>query len=283
MINGLHRRYGGVRLVSGVALAITLGMFTHVEAQGRGGGRGGRGGPGGAAATPKAAAPIDFTGQWVSVVTEDYRFRMVTPPRGDYSSVPLNAEGLRLADSWNLVADRTSGSQCKAFGAAALLRNPTRLRISWQDDNTLKLETDAGTQTRLFRFGAMQVAATPSFTDPTAGLTANTAPTAQPSGAASLQGTSLASWEAPRPGAGTLKVVTTNLLPGYLRKNGVPYSQRTTVTEYFDRHTTFGAEWVTVTTIVEDPQYLTQPFVTSSSFKKETAAEKWRPSGCDYD
>jgi hypothetical protein len=225
-----------------------------------------------------------LTGQWVSVVTEDYRFRMVTPPKGDYSSVPLNPEGVKVADSWNLAADRANGSQCKAFGAAGLLREPTRIRISWQDDNTLKLETDAGTQTRTFRFATLQVAAAPSFADPSLGVVASTAaPAPRGAGAPSLQGTSVASWEAPRPGGGTLKVVTTNLLPGYLRKNGVPYSDQTVVTEYFDRHTSYGTEWITVTNVVEDPQYLTQPFVTSSSFKREASPDKWHPSGCEYD
>jgi hypothetical protein len=247
---------------------------------GQGGGRGGRGGRG-AAANAKEASPIDLLGQWVSVVTEDYRFRMVTPPKGDYSAVPLTPEGIKVADSWNLAADRQAVAQCKAFGAAALLRLPMRIRISWQDDNTLKLETDSGTQTRLFRFAPSKPAAEATFTDPSANIVASTAlpPAAPPT----LQGTSVASWETPRPGGGSLKVVTTNLLPGYLRKNGVPYSANAVVTEYLDRHTSFGTEWITVTSIVEDPQYLTQPFVTSSSFKRETSTDKWRPSGCDYE
>src|SRR5262249_43672599 len=152
----------------------------------------------------------------------------------DYSSVPLNPAGLKLADSWNLAADRANGAQCKAFGAAVLLREPTRVRFSWQDNNTLKLETDAGTQTRLFKFAQVRAVAQQSFTDPTIGIAAatNVAQKAAPT----LQGTSVAVWEAPRPGNGTLKVVTNNLLAGYLRKNGVPYSDQTLVTEYFDRH-----------------------------------------------
>ena len=102
--------------------------------------------------TARSAAPVDLTGQWVSVVTEDWRWRMVTPPKGDYASVPLNPEGRKAADAWDLSADNAAGNQCRAFGAAGLMRMPTRVRISWQDDNTLKLESDAGQQTRLFRF-----------------------------------------------------------------------------------------------------------------------------------
>src|SRR3974377_128651 len=104
--------------------------------------------------TPKAAAPVDFTGYWVSVVTEDWLYRMVTPKKGDYSSVPLNAEGRKIADAWDPTKDEAGGNQCKAYGAPSLMRIPGRIHISWQDDSTLKVETDAGTQTRLLHFNA---------------------------------------------------------------------------------------------------------------------------------
>src|SRR5262249_55505998 len=111
--------------------------------------RGERGGPPGPPPTARQQAPFDLTGNWVSIVTEDWRWRMVTPAKGDYASVPLNDEGRKTADSWDLPKDKTNGVECKAFGAAAIMRIPTRLQITWQDDNTLKIETDAGQQTRL--------------------------------------------------------------------------------------------------------------------------------------
>ncbi len=63
---------------------------------------------GGAPAPPqtgRALAPVDLTGTWVSIVTEDWRWRMVTPPRGDVASIPVNAEGRKAAASWNIEAD----------------------------------------------------------------------------------------------------------------------------------------------------------------------------------
>ena len=108
----------------------------------------------GPAPTARAAAPVDLTGYWVSVVTEDWRFRMVTPPKGDYASVPLNAEARRVADAW----DPSKDGLCDAYGAAAIMRMPGRLHITWQDDDTLKIETDAGQQTRLLHFGASRPA-----------------------------------------------------------------------------------------------------------------------------
>ena len=100
----------------------------------------------------REGAFIDLTGQWVSVVTEDWRWRMVTPPKGDTASVPLNPAGRKVADAWDLAADRARGDLCKAFGPPSLIRQPGRLRIRWENDNTLLLEFDAGTQTRRFHF-----------------------------------------------------------------------------------------------------------------------------------
>jgi hypothetical protein len=102
----------------------------------------------------KQIAPEDITGYWVSIVTEDWRWRMVTPAKGDYTSVPLNAAGRKLADTWDPDKDIAAGNQCKAYGAAAIMRVPGRVHITWVDDDTLKVEADAGTQTRVFHFNA---------------------------------------------------------------------------------------------------------------------------------
>src|SRR5437762_3523851 len=115
--------------------------------------RGGQPGPPQPPPTPRAAAPIDLTGYWVSIVTEDWRFRMVTPAKGDYASVPLNPEGRKVADTWDPAKDEAAHEQCKSYGAPAIMRVPGRLHITWPDENTLKVETDAGTQTRIFHFG----------------------------------------------------------------------------------------------------------------------------------
>ena len=248
--------------------------------------QGGR--PGGRPAPPahaKAAAPIDLTGQWVSVITEDWRWRMVTPPKGDVASVPLNDAGRAKANAWDLAADNAAGLQCAAFGAGGLIRMPMRMRISWHDDDTLKLETDAGQQTQLLRF----VIPAPATIDP-ALLVQSPAPAQR-----TWQGESKAQWFRQGQAAGfavglrpsqigpggALRVVTRNMRAGYLRKNGVPYSENAVITQHFVRYAEpNGSEWITVTTIVEDPQYLRQPFLTSTSFKKETDTSKWAPSPC---
>ena len=254
------------KLFAAAVMAVCFGVVAQAQ-QGRGG-RGNAPPP-----TPRAGTRIDLTGNWVSIVTEDWRFRMITPPKGDYASLPLNPEGRKVADTWDPAKDEAAGLQCKSYGAAGLMRVPGRLHITWQDDNTLKIETDAGTQTRLFHFGVEKA----------------------PPGEPTWQGYSIATWEGSQgrggPGQaganresarlGSLKVVTTNLRPGYLRKNGVPYSANAVLTEYYDRtHEDNGDSWLIVTTIVEDPQYLQQPFITSTHFKLEQDGSKWHPTPC---
>ena len=224
---------------------------------------------------PRAAAPIDLTGYWVSVVTEDWRFRMLVPDKGDYSSVPLSPEGRKVADSWDPAKDQADGNQCRSYGAAGLMRVPGRLHIYWENDNTLRIDTDSGTQTRLLHFGG----------------------SAPASEATQWQGYSLADWEGARPRPlfaapgqdsggglapeGYLKVITTHMRPGYLRKNGVPYGAGAELEEYFDTFKERNDDnWLVVTAIVTDPQYLRQPFITSTHFRKLPNASGWDPTPC---
>jgi hypothetical protein len=245
-----------------LALLLAAGLCLHAQ----------RGGPPQPPPSPRAAAPLDFTGYWVSLVTEDWRYRMTTPPKGDFAGVPLNQAGRQSAGAWDPVRDEASGEQCRAYGVGGIMRMPGRIHITWQDDDTLKIETSAGTQTRLLAFRA---------------------PRAQGN---DWQGVSAASWDrstsvmgagggipfggGPARG-GSLKVVTTKMKPGYLRKNGVPYSADTTVTEYFDRFDVpNGDSLMVVSSEVVDPTYLAQPFWTSTHFKKQNDAGGWSQTPC---
>jgi hypothetical protein len=227
------------------------------------------------AQAPRASAPVDLTGYWVSVVSEDWRWRMVTPARGDFASIPLTAEGRTAGNAWDPAKDEAAGEQCRAYGAGGIMRRPGRLHITWQDDNTLKIDTTEGSQTRLFHFDGKPPV----------------------NGQKTWQGFSSAQWEKPVRGTGTpapglgavrqanqgrsLEVVTTQLRAGYLRKNGVPYSANAVVKEYYDLSTERNGDiWFVVTTIVEDPQFLTEPFVTSTNFKKVPDDTGWNPTPC---
>jgi hypothetical protein len=212
-----------------------------------------------------------MTGQWVAVVTEDWRWRMITPPVGDTASIPLNADGRAAAAAWDLERDRAAGELCKAFGPPGLIRQPTRMRVSWEDDDTFLVEFDAGRQARRLEFGSAEAPADPS-----------------------LQGYSRASWfrqpqsrgvfggRTPRDG-GTLHVRTTGMTAGYLRANGVPYSGRASMKEFFNMFTLpdDGGTWLIVTTVMEDPVYLTTELVMSTQFKKEAGRGRWNPRPCE--
>ena len=215
----------------------------------------GRGAPP-VARTPKAGAPIDLTGYWVSIVSEDWRFRMVTPPKGDHPDFLLNPEGIKLADAWDAAQDEAAKDHCKAYGAPNIMRVPGRFHITWADDRTLKIETDAGMQTRLLKF-------------PSTG-------SGQAAGPPSRQGTSTAQWERK-----ALRAETTNLLPGYLQYNGVPFSANVKMVEYFDVITEPGGEiWLIDDAIITDPAYLIRNVKRSTHLRKQADGTGWDPSPC---
>jgi hypothetical protein len=241
-------------------LAVVAATGVHLEGQGRG--RAGGAPP----QSGRAAAPKDFTGYWVSVVTEHWHLRMLMPPKGEYSMLPLTPAARKIADVWDPAKDRAEGNECKGYGAANIMRIPSRLYVHWADDNTLQMDVDSGTQTRLFRFGSTA----PAKAEPT------------------WQGYSVAMWDGlggrgAKP-TGQLRVTTTHMRPGYLRKNGVPYSGDARLEEWFETFTEpNGDTWLVATAIVTDPQYLAQPYATTYPFRKIPDKSGWDPTPCRVD
>ena len=285
----------GSAALAGALMSVHGGLVAQAPAQ-----------PQGPPPTAQSAALVDLTGNWVSVVNQDWRFRMMTPPKGDYAQIPLTPAARKIADSFDPARYgganyQTSGIvDCRAYGAANVMRMPTRLRITWDSPNVLRIETDWGQQTRLFRFDAGRL-----YGDQPQDRLMSTVGTSQQP--ASLQGFSEAMWERPyqinsavwqrgpagrggglgterqgerQPGA-SLAVLTTNLSPGWLRRNGVPYGSRTRMIEHYR---TFqdptGAQWFNVTIQVIDPEYLNRPFNTTADFRKEPDGSKWAPHPC---
>jgi hypothetical protein len=248
------------RLAGSVAIVVCVSAAAVLAQRG--------GPPGGAPArTPQQMAPFDPTGYWVALVSDEWRYRMLTPAKGNVDYVPLTAEGRSVANAWDPAKDEANGEQCRAYGAGGIMRLPIRLHITWADERTLRMDIDAGTQTRLFHFGA----AVPANTE------------------SSWQGYSAADWQIPGGGRGApqparfgqLKIVTTHLRPGYLRKNGVPYGAGATLTEYIAHLADDdGTRYLAITSLLEDPQYLAQPWVRTSQFKKQTDASGWNPTTC---
>lgn len=231
-----------------------------------------RGGPAGPPPSAQQAAPFDMTGYWVSVVTEDWRWRMLVAEAGDVENgIPLNQAGRELAEAWS--PDNNEMESCLAFGGAGIMRYPGRLHITWQDEETLRIDFSAGEQTRLLHFN-----------------------TALNSGAMtpSLQGFTTTNWYKERQTrglgfggpvrsfeGGNLKSLTRNLSPAFLQRNGVPYSDQTIIEDsYKVIEAPNGDRWLIITSVVTDPVYLRQSWITSTNFKYEENGDKWDPITC---
>ena len=255
----VRRGHARACLIGAAALVMAL-LAMQLEGQGQG--RGNQPPP-----PAKAAAPFDPSGYWSSLVTQNWRLRMVLPAKGDYIGIPISAAGKKVADAWDQARDEAAGNQCRAYGAPGLMNQPTHLHITWQDDNTLRVDTDYGTQTRLLRFVSPPGPATPRKR--------------------SWQGNSVARWASRRggqaglPSARYLRITTTDLLSGYLRKNGVPYAENASLLEYVDLFKEpNGGAMIIWTTVVDDPVNLETPYIISSQFKKQPDGSAWDPTPC---
>lgn len=229
--------------------------------------------PAGPPPAPIDAAPIgldSIEGQWVAIVNEDWLWRMRVPEKGDFTSIPYNDRAREVGQAW----DESMIGSCLAYGAAGIMRQPQRLRIEWEGDSVVRLETDYGQQTRRFNFNEPAPENTPS----------------------SLQGYSEASWSydaAPPlgfagfsrstddPQHGSMRIETSHLTAAWLRSNGAPVSANATVTEFVDAFSDpTGNDWLVFTTIVHDPEYLNTDFITSSHYRRDNDRSAWDPRPC---
>jgi hypothetical protein len=201
-------------------------------------------------------------------------------------NIPYNATGAQTAMKWDPAKDEAEGNACKAYGAPGIMRLPTHLHITWQDENTLKVEADFGTQTRVFHFAPPADQGRLDYSNATLFPPRTPKLDAPASVEPSWQGYSIASWTimggaANADRGGNLKVLTSRLKPGYYWKNGMPYTANAALTEYFrTMELPDGSQWIRYTQIVDDPEYLTQPWIVNYAFKKFADASKWTPTPC---
>ena len=206
-------------------------------------------------------------------------------PNGGFLPIPLNPEGRRVTLAWDPAKDEADGNQCKSYGAGNILNVPGRFHFTWADDNTLQLDVDAGMQTRLFHFaGSKPANLQPSWQGYSVAIW-DGMPDFEKSHVGTPQGrgqlTPLSFGQGGGSRGGNLKVTTTDLRAGYLRKNGVPYSGKAGLEEHFRIFTEPNGDiWLITTSLIDDPQYLTEPFLISRTFRKEPNGAKWSPSPC---
>jgi len=244
-----------MRALAAVAAVLLASAVLHAQGQ--------AGLPG--SASGRASAPVDLTGYWVSMITDFWRYRMLTPPKGNVDYLPVTPEARKAAEAWDPARDEATGEQCRGYGAVGVMRQPGRLHVTWENDDVLRLDTDAGTQTRRFYFSGAPADLPPSW-----------------------QGSSAARWARPftpsaddLPPQGELRVTTTRMRPGYVRKNGIPYGSDATLTEYFVRLVDDdGQQYLAVTQMLDDARNFLMPVVRTMLFKKQANAVGWNPTPC---
>lgn len=210
------------------------------------------------AAVP-AAAQLDLTGEWAPIYHENGPERLPGPELGDYTELPLNEAGRLAADSWD--ADRISvvqEYQCRPHGSDYALRGLGNQRVT--------RDIDPATQ-RVVAFRTHMLA-----WDSDRVIWMDGRPHPPEYAPHSWQGFSTGVWE-----GNTLTVTTTHLKTNYLRRNGVPRSDKAVVTEHWSRHGTY----LTVVTVINDPVYLTEPLVRSDNWNLDPG-QHIGVFGCEY-
>lgn len=213
-----------------------------------------------AAARPVAAQDIDFTGQWAPIFHEDGPERLPGPELADYLGLPINEAARLRADAYD--ADRISAVpeyQCRQHAADYGMRGLANMRIMAEVDPITQRLT--AFKTRIGFHDAERTIYLDGRPHPPEGATHT------------WSGFSTATWE-----GSMLKIRTTHLKPYYIRRNGVPASDKRTMLEYWMRH----GQFLTVITVIEDPVFLTERLVRSQSWALDpgqTMGSNWCDSG----
>ena len=190
-----------------------------------------------------ALAQVDLTGEWNPRFHEDQPERIPGPEIGDYLGLPISDAARMRAEIWDASLLTLPEHQCKPHPSDYGIRGPANLRI-WK-------EIDRESQQLIAYHTHI------SWMAPERTIWMDGRPHPPDYAAHTWQGFSTGKWD-----GNTLTVTTTHLKIGWIRRNGVPRSDRATVTEHFIRHD----DHLTVVTIVDDPVYLTEPFIRSTDF-----------------
>ena len=193
----------------------------------------------------RASAQIQLSGVWNPMRShEDDQDRGPGPDLGDYTGLPINDAARLFAESWDASRLTLQEHQCRVHVAPYIFHGPLRLRI-WE-------EKDPETQ---------QVIAIKNYIstyEQTRTIWMDGRPHPSAYAPHTFMGFSTGVWE-----GDTLTVTTTHLKQGWLRRNGVPESDQTTVVEHFIRH----GQYFTHIAIITDPVYLAEPMIRSTDFQ----------------
>jgi hypothetical protein len=194
-------------------------------------------------ATIAVSAQMDLSGAWGQRFHEDLPERGAGPEIGDYLGLPITDAARLRADSWDAGKWTMPERQCEPHPADYGPRGPASMRISSTLD-PVSQDVVSWHTTLMWML-------------PRRTIYMDGRPRPSPNAQHSWQGFSTGQWE-----GDMLKVTTTHLKEGWIRRNGVPRSDRATLVEYFIRH----GDYLTLVTVVKDPVYLTEPFVRTSNW-----------------
>jgi hypothetical protein len=196
-----------------------------------------------------ALAQVDLTGEWVARYHEDFPERIPGPELGDYLGLPINDAARLRAESWDASILTLPEFQCRPHASDYATRH-SNVRI-WKEVDTatqqviayhLHKEWQAQERT-IWMDGRPHP---PEYAPHT------------------WQGFSTGKWEGPM-----LTITTTHLKEYFIRRNGVPRSEKATVVEHWYRH----GDYLTMATIITDPVYLTEPFIRTSDYYNDQTHE----------
>jgi hypothetical protein len=195
------------------------------------------------AASVPLFAQVDFSGEWAPRFYEDQLERVPGPELGDYLGLPLSAAGRARADNWDASIQTLPEWQCRPHSADYIWRGPSNLRVSKEVDPVSR-------ETTAFHAEWLRSVDRPIYLDGRPHPPAEAMHT--------WAGFSTGKWD-----GDIMTTRVTHLKEGYVRRNGVPRSEKASLTEHWIRH----GDWLTVVTVLTDPVYLTEPFVRSTDYE----------------
>ncbi len=181
----------------------------------------------------------DITGYWDGMLHIDFIGRMWGPEPGETYGLPLNHKGVQAVKDFDAeYYYNKAENQCRTHGAGYVMRGPFAKHFVYEDEHTLLIRIELEAQTRRIYLDGRP----------------------PPSDEHTNLGHSVGRWE-----DGILKVTTTHMTPYFHERNGAPYSKDAVMEEHFILH---DDKYITLVTIIDDPEYLHEPLVRPLTFRK---------------
>ena len=193
-----------------------------------------------------ALAQVDLSGTWATRNHEDWMERWPGPDVGDFTGLPINEDAVARALAYSPSQLALPERQCLYYGPTYTVIGPFGLRI-WSESEPVD-----GRVISWHMSGAVDKTPRTIWMDGR--------PHPSPNAVKTFRGFSTGRWE-----GDTLIVTTTHMKAGPLRRNGVPHSDQTVMTEFISRYD----DKLTILAIIDDPVYMEEPHVISRTWQED--------------